>query len=186
MPRVRTARGGRSRGFRPASDWGAVTIVDGLVDPTVVGNECDIWPLYNGTDAAAPDRLVANMTWLRVRGCLYVRGNNLQAGRPGTTHMAWGIGLADAKSVVAGAASLECPMLDASEDLWLAWGCTQLQASDAQWEQLTADRLVIDSKAMRRIEDKTVYLAVEVASTDVGPSVSYGFDLRYLLQPSSK
>jgi hypothetical protein len=99
--------------------------------------------------------------------------------------VAWGIGLADAKAIAAGDIALECPITDASEDLWLAWGSTQLRATD-YGELISGARLEIDSRAMRRIEDRSVYLAVEACSTDAGPSIDYAFDLRYLLQPSSK
>jgi hypothetical protein len=120
-----------------------------------------------------------------------VAARNTLTERPGTTHVAWGIALAETKALAVGASALECPMLDASEDLWLAWGCSQIvSVPPAGYAQsaigLQFDRLVIDSKAMRRIEDNSVYLAIEVCTTDAGPNVGYSFDLRYLLQPSSR
>jgi len=107
---------------------------------------------------------------------------------PQATSIAIGIGVESPNAIAAGATP--CPLTDASWDGWMYHSVQLVRINtDANpWFRMAlADPGIIDSRAMRRLEDNDLFLALEL-DTDSGMSinVAYMFFLRFLVSESSK
>ncbi len=81
-----------------------------------------------------------------------------------------GIGIASTAAVVAGIASVPTPLTEQGSENWLFWHTVSVHnpvVGSAGFTDQSRQRIIVDSKAMRKFEDAAVslYAAVEVVET---------------------
>ena len=113
----------------------------------------------------APVSGAAGLTIVRIRGQLDIFLRSVTSVGDGF-QCAFGIGLATAAAVAAGIASVPTPITEAADENWLFWHALSIHgnsAVEAEFHSGTHQRLMVDTKAMRKFEDgMIIYAAIEV------------------------
>jgi len=133
---------------------------------------------------AAVQGLVPGLTVTRIRGLLRIVMQSANAAGDGFQG-AFGIGIASTAAVVAGIGSVPTPITEADADSWLYWMPISVHvgdktAGDVNWQGAVQD-VVVDTKAMRKMNDSfvSIYAAFEV--TEIGTAdMDLFFDSRAL------
>lgn len=195
---ARRTRGGRlSRGgFRPPTDWGAVTF-HGSLQAGVAGFDLDAIDISTAmSDAPSSPLLSDEYTLRRTRGVWSTHIVAWPNTTPGITEVALGMGVTNIEAV--NALALPSPLQEAYWDGWFfrAWTKFELPgqltgtgAAAATFPLNTGEGSIwtIDSKAMRKIGDDVVFAAIAL-QTDSGEVVvaNYSVDIRMLFSLTSK
>ena len=123
--------------------------------------------------------LVDGLTIARIRGVLTLQ--LLTGGVADGFSGAFGIGICTDAAFAIGATAVPTPVTELAWDGWMYWTTFGLRAagSTVTWAGQN-DRIVVDTKAMRKISsDMTVFAAIEV--TEIGTaSLAWHFDSRLL------
>lgn len=187
-----------TRSFRPQTDWAAATGYGTLV-AGVAGTDNDFVNLSAIEGDAPVLPLGESYTLMRTRGVWHAYPVTWPNVTPGIVDMAVGIGVAPAAAITA--AALPDPITDSEWDGWLVrrWNYWRLPgqfngatvpsalASAVGQGGATDNVWNLDSRAMRRLEDNDLFMALSMG-TDTGEAVvlNYVFDLRQLFQQSAK
>jgi len=98
---------------------------------------------------------------------------------------AFGIGIATTAAVVAGIASVPTPIAEQGSENWLFWHAVSIHnpiASSTAFTRSAFQRIIIDSKAMRKFEDPTMSLYAALELVEIGTAtVNIQHDSRLLL-----
>ena len=106
---------------------------------------------------------------------------------------AFGIGVATAAAVTAGAASVPTPITEQSWDGWIYWTPVQLTSGGIIAGGVTADHdevnstiaamdIEVDTKAMRKLKEEDAIYAMVEFGTETGTAIAdFRFDSRVLL-----
>jgi len=158
-----------------------------------VGSRVDLDTLVSGTPQFAIMQTEAELeefptpTVVRTRGQLGVKADSGAAASPHLSSVGLGIYLADAAAVTAGA--LQLPISDIGSD-WLWWWnavITENTATAAEnvsnggW--MLFERVVVDSKAMRKVKNNQVLVLVAQLVEEQGTGAANVFGtIRFLLK----
>lgn len=189
-------RGGRlsTRGFRPPTDWGAVTFHGSLV-AGVGGFDFDVVDVSTAmADAPSSGILADEYTLRRTRGVWLAYPAVWPNATPGIVEVAIGLGVANIEAVNANA--VPSPLQESYWDGWFyrSWSKHQLPAQVAGtgppfFLTSTGEDSIwtIDSKAMRKVADNVIFAAIAL-ETDTGEAVevNYSVDLRMLFSLTSR
>ncbi len=123
---------------------------------------------------------VAEQTITRVRGLLSVQSDQLAAGED--AFGAFGMAVVEEPAATAGVASLPHPMDDSSSEAWFVWqpfSTTFVFGSAVGFDAQGGNQYVIDSKAMRKINnEQRVVILLQNSSSAFG--MAYWFTFRLL------
>ncbi len=166
----------RSRGPRRRTGWEAGT------GGTTVTEFSTLTPAFIGNAVVA---LLDGLTLLRTRGFLkivQIAGATANDGMVG----AFGIGIATTAAITAGIGSVPTPITEQEWEGWLYWqgfSVSTITATEGDGVNAVArvQEFIIDSKAMRKIdENESLYAAFEVG-TEVGAvTIAVTHDCRML------
>jgi len=176
MPRLRSRfTGARGTGERRKTIW-----VGAVDNGTFTGIGANGVLAFSSLNAAA--LALRPFTIIRVRGLFSVKGDQLTATESGS--MAIGTAVVSSQAVAIGVTALPTPITDGSSDLWLQyqfghWATGVSSAIGIVEPQIMS--YVIDSKAMRKVEDgMDVVVTAENESGTAG--VQFKFQTRLLLK----
>jgi len=114
--------------------------------------------------------VVLGSTIVRIRGHIDLVGTLATAAGDGFTG-AVGIGIASTRAVVAGVGSVPTPITNQAAENWLWWHSFSVVNAVVSSTEITRSffqRLIIDSKAMRKFEDNTVSLYAMIEPVEIG------------------
>lgn len=180
------------RGWRPGTDWAGATML-GVLTAAGAGTDVDQWNLSNVFTADTPDPAADfPETLRRTRGWWHAYVVTWPGGpAPGEVEVALGL------CVAPDGATLRSPLLDSGWDgwLWRDWAYWRLpgQFNSATIPSSNMSNVtqhgdsVLDSRAMRKLEDNHLLLVVELG-TDTGAAVAVNYivDVRCLFSPTPK
>ena len=131
-------------------------------------------------DAVQPT--IDGLTQARLRGRLHAMLLTGTAAGDGFCG-AFGIGLATAAAVAAGAASVPTPITEQAWDGWLYWMPIQLAVQGTTTFEAVSYQLIdVDTKAMRKLnEEDAIYAMVEIENEEGTATAEFLFDSRSLL-----
>jgi len=169
-----------TRSFRPPTDWHAVAGSGTLQDDL----DCDVFNL----SAILEDVGESPQTVRRIRGRWFAGQLASAAAFPQILMVGVGIGVAPPQSIATPGA-LPCPIADASWDGWMFLDVLPYAINTAGNPYLSLTDVApseIDTRAMRRLEDNDLFLAVQADTTSGEPlDAVYAFHLRFLVSDSS-
>jgi hypothetical protein len=165
-----------ARGFRPTTDWDSARIGGALT----LSETCNVYAL-GGVEAL----LNQPHTWMRVRGNLSWATDQATLDIYQQAYLGAGIGVAPSAAIASG--SVPCPVSDANWDGWLWHSVTPLSLGALRRGITQSPESMIDSRAMRRLDDNLPFIAFEVI-TDAGVAVNFlhTVHLRFLLKPAGR
>jgi len=178
MPRGRSYGRAIARGPRRGSSWVASSIENSF---TVLAAATAI--LDQLLIPAAVTSIGGQATVVRTRGLLIIESDSITATE--NPFGALGMAIVTEQAAAAGIASVPKPYADADQDQWFVWvpfGVAQGVIGGASLDGHTA-QYVIDSKAMRKVEEGDAVVVV-IENADAVGGLEYNINFRMLFKLS--